>query len=84
MVSEQRGASVGVAGSRAAVLDTLALDADDGTLVGLAVELGDGNLGHVRLSILDEGHGANGGGKTAGSVHVGRALDHIDLEDLTS
>lgn len=84
MSDQHGGASVGVAGSRATVLDALALDANDGTLVGLAVELGNGNLGHVRLSILDEGHGANGGGKAAGGVHVGRALDHIDLEDLTS
>lgn len=85
LVSEQhRAAVVGVAGSRATVLDALALDANDGTLVGLAVELGDGNLGHVRLSILDKGHGANGRGKAAGVVHVGRALDHIDLENLTS
>lgn len=82
VIENERRTSLGVARSRAAILDTLALDADDGTLVGLAVELGNGNLGHIRLSILDKGHSANIVGKAAGGIHVGRALDHIDLEDL--
>lgn len=82
VVEKKRRTSLGVARGRAAILDTLALDADDGTLVGLAVELGNGNLGHVRLSILDKGHSANVVGEAAGGVHVGRALDHIDLEDV--
>lgn len=57
LVVEQLRAAV--ARGRAAVLDALALHAHGGALEDLAVELGNGNLGHVRLGKLDEGHGAN-------------------------
>lgn len=79
---EQRRAGVVVARGGATVFDALALDTDGRALVGLTVELGDGNLGHVRLSILDKGHGTDVGCEAAGGVQVGRALNHVDLEDL--
>lgn len=79
---QQRRAAVARGG--AAVLDALALDAQGCVLVGLAVELGDGDLGHVGLGVLDEGHGAYHVVRVAGVVGVNWALDHVELEDLAS
>lgn len=71
-----------VAGRWAAVLDALALDTHGGALEVLAVELGDGGLGHVGLSELDKGHGADVArvrGRVGAGVDIAGSLDQVDL-----
>lgn len=73
---------------RAAVLDALTLHAHGHALKGLAMELGNGSLGHVGLGKFDEGHGAERArvavGVATADVDVDWTLDQVDLEDLAS
>lgn len=77
----------------AAVLDALALDAENGVAERGGVEHGDGKLSHVGLGELDKSHGLDlAGGSLAGHVAlvstllvvVGGTLDHVDLDDAAA
>lgn len=74
-----------MAGCGTAVLDALAFNTNGRAVEELAVESGNGDLGHIGLGKFDEGHSADGvrvGAGVAANVDVDGALDEVDLKDL--